>query len=165
MVYLFFSMIGELKLVEYKSATEELWLVRHPLWVRILEWVGLPFVTLAGFYVLAIPLWTSTFELVVIASCLFLGGFPIYMCYQSFKVFRFIGADIEVNEQGFAVYWPGGESRRYSWMQVGKLNHYTTAQVLEVVSKQGDRILAIFQQASSYNKFVELAVANTGCKY
>ncbi|MEM7206982.1 MAG: hypothetical protein AAF434_04080 [Pseudomonadota bacterium] len=152
-------------MVELKSDTEELWLLRHSIPLRWLGWIGTPFLFVCGFYVLFLPVWENNFELVLIASSILLGGFPIYMSLQCFKAFPYIKADVEFSHNGFSVYWPSGKNKEYTWGEIGKLNHYASAQVLEVKNRQGKRILAVSEQATSYAQFVEISVENTGLKY
>ena len=150
---------------ELKSQTEDLWLLRHPVWVRWTGWIGLPLVFMAGIYCLMLPVWANNFELLLLFSSLLLGGFPIYMCIQGFKVFPYIKADVKFNESGFSIHQFSTVFKEYKWSQVGKLKHYASASVLEILNHEGERILAITEQATNYNKFVELAVESTSLKY
>lgn len=152
-------------MLELKSESEDLWLLRHPSWVRWIGWIGLPFVFVAGVYCLTLPLWAKSFELITLFSSLLLGAFPIYMCIQGFKVFPYIKADVEFNNNDFSVFYSSKAQKEYEWNEIGKLKYYTSAQVLDIKDIEGKRILAVTEQATSYSKFVELLVKNTGLKY
>lgn len=151
--------------MELKSETEDLWLLRHPQWVRWLGWLVLPFLVIACGYVMLLPFIEPGYELVQAVSCLLLGAFPLYMCFQAFKVFPFLRSDVEFNSEGFCVYWPNGNKKEYLWSEVSKLNHYATAQVLELKDSSNSCILAVTDQATSYSQFVEFVVNKTGLKY
>jgi hypothetical protein len=151
--------------MELKSENEELWLLRHPGWVRWLGWIGMPVIFVSCCYVLLLPVIKNNYEIALIVSSLFLGGFPIWMCIQGFKVFPYLQSDVEFNLSGFSVYWPNGKRKEYLWSNVSRLTHYASVQVLEIKSNDGERILTVTEQATSYAKFVEIAVAKTGLKY
>ncbi len=120
---------------------------------------------MCGVYMLTLPVIEANYEPILIASSLFLGGFPIYMCAQGYKVFPYLRADVEFEANGFNIFWPNGIQKKYHWSEVSALNHYATAQVLEVKNMNGIRVLAATEQAHSYSKFVEMAVEKTGLKY
>ncbi len=151
--------------MEYKSETEDLWLLHHPTWVRWLVWIVLPPLAVAGCYVLLLPVLEGQYELALIATSLFMGGFVLYMCAQAFKVFPYLHSDVEFSSDGFSIYWPGGKSENYSWAEIASLKHYASAQVLELKNCKGNRVLAVSEQATSYQQFVEFAVEQTGLKY
>lgn len=151
--------------MELKSETEELWLLRHPNWVRWLGWLVLPPLFMAGIYVLLLPVIQNQYEVALIASSLFMGGFVLYLCLQAFKVFPYLRSEVEFSSEGFSIYWPGGRAENYSWSDVSSLTHYASAQVLELKNDSNRRILAVTEQATSYPKFVEFAVEKTGLKY
>lgn len=140
-------------------------LVRHPLWVRLLGWIGLPVATAGSLYILTMPVWKSNYDPLVVLSALFLGGFPLYMWYQGFKVFPYLRAEIEVDDRGLTIHHPQRQPRHYPWSSIATLEHFATAQVLEVIGRDRKRILAITEQATSYAEFVEFVVKKTGCKY
>lgn len=156
---------GVVRYMELKSENEDLWLLRHPGWVRWLGWIGIPAIFVSGCYVLLLPVIKNNYEIALIASSLFMGGFCIWMCLQSFKVFPYLQSDVEFNLSGFSIYWPNGRQEEYLWSDVSKLTHYASVQVLEIKSNEGKRILAVTEQATSYTKFVEIAVVKTGLKY
>ena len=153
------------EIMELKSETEDIWLLRHPVWVRWLGWLVLPPLFIVCCYVLLLPVIQNQYEVALIASSLFLGGLPIYMCMQALKTFPYLRSDVEFNSDGFSIYWPDGKSIEYSWSDVLALKHYATASVLELKGKEGKRILAVTDQATSYEQFVEFAVEKTGLKY
>lgn len=61
-----------------------------------------------------------------------LGAFPIYMCIQGFKVFPYIKADVEFDNNGFSIFHSRTSHKEYKWNEIGKLKHYASAQVLEI---------------------------------
>ncbi|SEA08718.1 hypothetical protein SAMN05216562_1652 [Microbulbifer marinus] len=144
----------------YGNEEQNEWLVRHPTWVRFLGWIGIPLLLASSIYVVLIPVISERYEPVVILSCVFLGLFPLYMCVQALKVFPFMRADVEVNDNGFSIFYPNGKSETYSWSKIKRIKHYTTSQVLELVDMSEKTVLAVMEQAWSYEKFVELANKN-----
>jgi len=144
--------------------TAEHSILRSPLWLRLLLWLGTPFVFICGAYVLAIPFIFNNYQIVTIASILLLGGFPIYICFQALKALPYIKAVIEFNSRGFNISWPDGMANYYSWQSVGELNHYATAEVLEVKDYNGNRILAVSEKVINYHKFVSIALIQTELK-
>lgn len=150
--------------MELKSEKEELWLLRHPVWVRWLGWLALPPLFVACCYVLLLPVIQNQYDVVLIVSSLFLGGFPIYMCFQALKVFPYLRCDVEFNSEVFSIYWPNGKSQTYSWSEIFSLKHYATAQVLELKGSEGKRIIAVTDQATSYAQFIAFATEKTGLK-
>ena len=152
-------------MTEYRNEESGLWLARHPQWVRFLGWVMIPVIALCGFYVAAIPVIESRYDVLVIASCLLLGVGTLYMCFLSFKVFPFLRADIEFGEKGFSVYRPNGNVQHYQWGDIDKLKHHASVQVLIIKDRENRVVLALTEQAHSYEQFVELAIQKTGLKY
>ncbi|WP_086932937.1 hypothetical protein [Agarilytica rhodophyticola] len=153
------------KNMELKSETEELWLLRHPTWVRWLGWLFLPPLFVASGYILLLPIIQNQYELALISASLFLGGFAMYMCAQAFKVFPYLSCDVEFSPEGFDIYWPSGKVKNYLWADVISLQHYASVQVLELKNNKEDRILVVTEQATSYLKFVEFITKKTGLKY
>lgn len=151
--------------MELKSETEELWLLRHPQWIRWLGWIVLPPLFVSSLYLLLLPIIQNQYELVLIAASLFMGGFVLYMCLQAFKVFPFLRSDVEFSAESFSIYWPGGRTESYKWSDVASLKHYASAQVLVLKNSSNKCILAVTEQATSYAQFVEFAVKETGLKY
>ncbi|WP_028876960.1 hypothetical protein [Teredinibacter turnerae] len=151
--------------MEHKSEKEELWLLRHPHWVRWLGWIGLPPLFVSSLYLLLLPIIQNQYELALIASSLFMGGFVLYMCQQAFKVFPYLRSDVEFSPESFSIYWPGGKAESYTWSDVASLKHYASAQVLVLKNSSNKCILAVTEQATSYAQFVEFAVEKTGLKY
>ena len=151
--------------MELKSDTEELWLLRHPHWVRWLGWFILPPMFVSSLYILFLPIIQNQYELVLIASSLFLGGFVLYMCLQAFKVFPYLRSDVECSPESFSIYWPGGKAESYTWSDVASLKHYGSVQVLVLKNSSNKCMLAVTEQATSYAQFVEFFVEKAGLKY
>lgn len=152
-------------MIELKSETEDLWLLRYSGWAKWTGWIGLPLLICSSIYFLSMPFWVGSFQFPMILSSLFLGGLPLYMCMQCIKVVPYTKADIEFNDTGFSIFWPSGSSRKYRWSEVKKLKHSGSSQVLVLLSANGDTILAVTNMASSYAKFVEILGDKTGLTY
>lgn len=151
--------------MELKSEAEELWLLRHPAWVRWLGWLVIPPLMIGGFYILLIPVIESEYELSLIASSVFLGGGSIYLCIKALKVFPYMSSDIEFGPSGFSIYSPNNNVSKFLWGDVLTLKHHASVQVLEIKNIDSKCILAITEQATSYAKFVEILVEKTGLEY
>lgn len=149
---------------EYRNDDDGLWLARHPLWIRVLGWVMIPLIAICGIYVMVIPVIESRYEIVFVASCLFLGGAVLYMSVLAFSVFPFLRADIEFGEDGFSVYFPSGKSCLYKWCEVSSIKHHGSVQVLVLKGVSNKTLLAITEQAHSYERFAEISARKLGSK-
>jgi len=149
--------------MELKSERDNLWLMRIPSWVRVISWVGVPFLFVCAVYILLIPVIAGNFELLAILATTFLGLPCLYMAAKSYKVFPYLRSDIEFNELEFTIYFPSKNRRRHLWSEVSLAKSYTSVQVLELFDQSGKSLLVTLESSTSFQQFMGFVKGN--CKH
>lgn len=140
-------------------------ILRHPLWIKVLGWVVMPFLGLCGVFMMALPVIEPGQGLGLTAVYLVLGASLLRMCFVVFQVFPFLRASIEFSDGGFVITQPNSTIKRYEWSDVAKMEHHVAIQVLILKNKQGKTMLAITEQAHNYSQFVAATEQKVEIKY